>query len=52
MRYGRGIEKEDKKAELPRMNEDQVREFTKRMKMEADEDGPHGESMPGLGFKM
>ena len=32
------------------MNENQAREFTKRMKAEAAEEG--GEAMPGLGFKL
>lgn len=47
----RGLEKEEKIAEIPKMNEVQAREFTKKIKADAAEEEP-AEALPGLGFKM
>lgn len=50
----RGLEKEEKVAELPRMSEGQAREITKRMRAEAAEEagGEEEDKMHGLGFKL
>ena len=50
-----GYEKEVKQAELPRMNDNEAREFTKKLKEEAADDlleDERSERIAGLGYKM
>lgn len=52
--FTRGLEKEEKEKVIPTMNEESVREFTKKMRQEAEEEyDTHKEDrVHGLGYKL